>query len=273
MGNVAGRQQQTGQQQQQKQQKQQQQLPLVPASPEAQDTYRTAFAACGSTLDVVGQAGSAIELEAACGWWRVCMARALPQCRDALAGWKVAAAETASGSSLQAEDMAAVTAIAPWAALASCVEQHAGDAGVATASTLQHVATVSGVGGRMRYAAQREWTHAAHDCDPMRKNMQQNLLSRPEANTRDEVLLMQVWMFGLASRLQRCKSQAESFAQHAQIADMTNPLGSLNEDLWSLENAEWQTMEDCIHVVAAEADADLHEAWRPETQRRAAASR
>ena len=156
MGNVTGRQQQPTEQQQQQQQ--QQQLPLTPASPEAQDTYRTAFATCASTLGVVGQAGNAMELEAACGWWRVCMARALPRCRDALAGWKVAAAETVGGSSLQAEDMAAVTAIAPWAALASCVEQHASDAGVATASTLQHVATESGVGARIRYAAQREWT-------------------------------------------------------------------------------------------------------------------
>eukprot|EP01046_Picozoa_sp_COSAG06_P010333 COSAG06_NODE_563_length_14268_cov_25.500670_5_plen_278_part_00 len=207
MGNVAGRQQPAhGSQQQQA-------PPLAPASPEAQETYRGAFVACAPTLDVVGQASSSMELEAACGWWRVCMARALPQCRDALAGWKVAAAETVGTSSLQAEHMAAVTAIAPWAALASCVEQHAGAAGVASARTLQHVATESGVGQRIRVAAQREWVSAARDCEPMRQGMQKNLLGKPDTNLRDEVLLMQVWMFGIASRLQRCSEQAENFAQ------------------------------------------------------------
>ena len=74
---------------------------------------------------------------------------------------------------------------------------------------------------------------------------------------------MQVWMFGLASRLQRCRPQADGFAQHARISDVTNPLASMNEDLWSLETSEWRAMEDCIHAVAGEADADLHELWRP----------
>ena len=175
--------------------------------------YRRAFSACGNTLDVVGQASSSMELEAACGWWRVCMARALPQCGDVLAAWKVAAAETVGSSSLEAQHMAAATAIAPWAALATCVEKHAADAGVATGRTLQHVATESGVGARIRATAQREWVAAARDCEPMRRNMQENLLGKPDTNLRDEILLMQVWMFGVASRLQRCSEQAKQFAQ------------------------------------------------------------
>ena len=154
-----------------------------------------------------------MELEAACGWWRVCMARALPQCGDVLAAWKVAAAETVGSSSLEAQHMAAATAIAPWAALATCVEKHAADAGVATGRTLQHVATESGVGARIRATAQREWVAAARDCEPMRRNMQENLLGKPDTNLRDEILLMQVWMFGVASRLQRCYEQAK----HANV--------------------------------------------------------
>ena len=56
--------------------------------------------------------------------------------------------------------------------------------------------------------------------------------------------------------------------QHAQVSDMAHPLASLKEDLWGLESAEWKEMEDCIHLVASEADADIHAAWRPDAGRR-----
>ena len=52
--------------------------------------------------------------------------------------------------------------------------------------------------------------------------------------------------------------------QHAQIADITLPLASLKEDLWGLDTQQWKGMEDCVHTVATEADADIHAAWRPE---------
>ena len=55
--------------------------------------------------------------------------------------------------------------------------------------------------------------------------------------------------------------------QHAQISDMTHPLASLKEDLWGLEAAQWQELENCIHLVASEADADIHAAWRPDAAR------
>ena len=52
--------------------------------------------------------------------------------------------------------------------------------------------------------------------------------------------------------------------QHAQVADMADPVASLNEDLWGLEAEQWKNMEDCLHSVALDADADIHAAWRPE---------
>ena len=192
------------------------------------------------------------------------MARALPQCGEVMARWK-SAATAEGGSTIAAEDMARVTALPPWEALAGCVERHAGEAGVSTAVTLQHVATEMGVGRRVRHAAQQQWVRAAQDCEPMRRNMQANLLDgRADANERDEVLLMQAWMYGLASRLERCQQTAAAFAQHAGMRDAANPLLGLDEDRWALEAAEWREMEDCVHAVAREADADVQQAWRPQ---------
>ena len=165
----------------------------ITPEPGAQETYKHAFGTCVGTLELVGQANSSAELEAACGWWRVCMARALPRCREAMKTWQ----EGVGSSSVRVEDMPSATAIEPWRALASCVESHAENAGVNTASTLQHVATVGGVGNRVRQRSQTAWVRAAQQCEPLRTNMQRDFLGRPETNERDEVSLSCFLLFWL----------------------------------------------------------------------------
>ena len=234
-----------------------------PVDSEARETYKQAFASCSGTLELVGQSGTSAELEAACGWWRVCMARALPQCRGAMEAWREGAVLAAGGGSLRVEDMPVVTAIAPWAVLASCVESHAAAAGASSAVTLQHVATASGVGSRVRQRSQAEWVQAARQCDPLRHSMQQDFLSRPESNERDEMLCNMVWMYGVASRLDRCRTASQRWATHASIANPELPLQGLSEERWDVTVPEWTRLEECVHLVAGEADADVQVAWRP----------
>jgi hypothetical protein len=202
-----------------------------PPTEGAQAVYKKAFANCAPTLDVVAKSSSEEELEATCGWWRACMAKALPECHDLLAAWRQEARGLAAGGGgLGPSQMVAATASSlPWAALATCVERQAaaavscpgcwlcfprpatqvrgvGQGGAQTAVTLQHVATEGGVGSRMRAMAQREWVGAARACEPMRRNMQSELLGRAGTTQRDEVLTMMVWMYGLATQLQKCKA-------------------------------------------------------------------
>jgi hypothetical protein len=93
--------------------------------------------------------------------------------------------------------------------------------------------------------------------------MQQDFLSRPESNERDEMLCNMVWMYGVASRLDRCRTASQRWATHASIANPELPLQGLSEERWDVTVPEWTRLEECVHLVAGEADADVQVAWRP----------
>ena len=231
--------------------------------------YQNAFAKCSYALALVGKAESETELETSCGWWRACMAAALPSCQVAAREWRNAAVQAVGDTQLDAEGMARATSIPSWSSLAACVERHAQTiAGVGTDVTLQHVATMGGVGARLRARAQEEWIGSVRSCEPLRQNMQADLISSTSAPTNssfeaDELLAMQVWMYGVASQISRCQEAASKWSEVAGMTDPKRPLLSLQPKRWEdLKSSEWQAMEDCVHDLARRADADIHAAWR-----------
>ena len=76
------------------------------------------------------------------------------------------------------------------------------------------------------------------------------------------MLCMMVWMFGLASRLQRCQATSARWAEQAGITNPEMPLQGLREEQWQVHVPAWTEMEDCVHAAASDADADIHAAWR-----------
>ena len=72
----------------------------------------------------------------------------------------------------------------------------------------------------------------------------------------------QVWLYGLATRLSKCKDNAAAFAQGVGMSDPNQPLQGYQSRRWDPASPQWQLMEACVHYQAARAGAEANVAWR-----------
>ena len=78
----------------------------------------------------------------------------------------------------------------------------------------------------------------------------------------DELRLCQVWLYGLASRLSRCKKAASALADGVGMGDPNKPLENYASRRWDPSSPIWQEMEACVHLHAARSGAEADLAWR-----------
>ena len=78
----------------------------------------------------------------------------------------------------------------------------------------------------------------------------------------DEVRYSQVRMYGLATRLSRCKAAAATLADGVGMSDQNQPLLDYTSRRWDPASSTWQEIEACVHLQAARAGANVDVAWR-----------
>ena len=213
-------------------------------------------------------------------WWVICMSSRVQECREAYGAWKAQAAD-ALPSQLTAEHTAAAVSLPGFEPMARCILEQGDAIGIDPAATLD---TVEAAG--VKSHAGIMWAQAVEEVEPLRRRLQHSflrrdaetsLLRRAVAGTRpkevalapsagemgiDELRVCQVWMYGLATRLQDCQLRASNFATAAGMSDPNSPLESYDEDRWDPTAAPWHEMEACVHAQATKAGAEADKAWR-----------
>jgi len=224
--------------------------------------WRDAFAGCAQTLEALLRAPGEGERLAARAWWVACMGGRCTECQGLHAAWKAQAA-SALPKRLTPEHTETAVALPGWGPMAECVVNAGLQVGVSVHTTLDRVEAA----GLDRQDAAAEWTRATSEVTGLRSQLQQKFLKGRLAPSMgeigiDELRVIQVWMYGLASRLRECESRAVDFAAAAGMRDSNAPLLGYDEERWEPSSEQWRSMEACVHAEAARAGADCDSAWR-----------
>ena len=224
-------------------------------------SWRQAFTQCAPTLEALGRAQDEGSRLATRAWWVICMGSNVQECKGAFGSWKAEAAHELPRQ-LRASDTEAAVGLPGWPPLAQCVLDRGRSVGVEVGQTLE-VVEAEGV----KQQAGAEWQRAVGEVEPLRSRLQHSFLKSRLAPTRgamelDELRVCQVWLYGLASRLEACQLHAHDFAAAAGMRDGNQPLLGYDESRWVPNSPVWQDMELCVSAQAERAGADCDVAWR-----------
>jgi hypothetical protein len=246
----------------------------------AQLRWQEAATGCAGILNMLGKTGDADAQTTVRTWWVLCMGSRLMECRAAVSSWKEQAQQQGLPESLQPEHTRAAVALPAFEPLAKCVTLRSMEIGVEPSKLLDDIQ-----GNRKQ--AQAEWIRAVDDVGPLKVSLQSELLPAarvekltwlqrrtaqadragalapsPAAMDIDEARLCQVWLYGLATRLSKCKEAASTFAQGVGMADPNTPLQGYESSRWDPSSSKFMLMEACVHLQAARAGAKTDVAWR-----------
>jgi hypothetical protein len=218
-------------------------------------------------------------------WWVMCMASRLDECRATFGAWKAQAARAGLPDQLQPLHTHTAVSLAEFEPMARCVVQYGERIGVDPNAMLTSIEMAS-----EQQSAGAAWARAVGEVEPLRAELQQSFLRKGDQQRRagaslarrmfaggsdevelaptaeqmgaDEVLMCQVWMYGVGSRLQACQRSSRAFAAAAGLRDPNHPLENYDQKRWDPRSPVWREMEACVHVHAAKAGARADDAWR-----------
>ena len=223
--------------------------------PTEETRWRQAFAGCLPTLKALAGATNLQGRMTARSWWVICMADSLDECNSTLRKWKAEAAGAGIPDHLTTQHTYDAVSLPGFEKLARCVTKRGEAAGVDSKALLHHIEM-----GIDHHPSAGVWSQAVAEAEPLRASLMQSFLMRGDQERRasangrpfysngdredvvlaasagemgvDELLLCQVWMYGLASRLGACQRSASAFAGAADMSDPNHPLENYNQKLW-----------------------------------------
>ena len=151
--------------------------------------------------------------------------------------------------------------LASFNAMCECVQQTGFDLGVDIGDTLNAVES---------YGAQQAsgaWKQAVDGIDPARRSIQRAFIPAGTAPKHQQMSLeefrgCQIWLYGLATRLQACHGDAKQWASEAGLQNPLDPISGYDEAQWNPQVETWQRMENCVRRQAHRAGTDVFAAWR-----------
>ena len=189
------------------------------------------------------------------------MANQCGDCKEDYDEWKSQAAASLP-SQLTAAHTETAVGLPGWQPMAQCVVDAGRRVGIEISNALDHVET-KGLDMQERAG----WDRAVTEVEPMRTQLQRSFLPKGLAASAgemgiDELRVCQLWMYGLATRIQACQQHASNFSREAGMRDPNAPMLGYDATRWDPNADGWTAMEMCVHTQAARANTECDDAWR-----------